>query len=89
MTILEGPYQKWRSKLARMISPNAPRVFSTPVQPGGEGLAKLATLVDAGLVKPNVDRVFDGLESAAEAMEYLQAGHARGKVVVRVRSGGL
>jgi len=43
--------------------------------------------VDGGLVKPVIDRYFDGLDSAVEALEYLQTGRARGKVVVRLGGG--
>ena len=45
----------------------------------------MARLVDDGRIKPVIDRYFDGLENAVEAFEYLQTGHARGKVVVRLR----
>jgi NADPH:quinone reductase-like Zn-dependent oxidoreductase len=46
-------------------------------------LAALASMIDAGSVKPAVDRVFP-LAEAPAAIEYLRDGQARGKVVVRV-----
>ena len=83
-TLLQGPLEKWRSRLRGLWRPEAVRVFSSPVQPDADGLARVARLVDAGLVKPVVDRYFDGLGSAVEAFEYLQTGRARGKVVIRL-----
>ena len=52
--------------------------------PDGAGLARLARHVDAGRIKPVIDRYFEGLDAAVEAFEYLEEGHAKGKVVVRV-----
>jgi NADPH:quinone reductase-like Zn-dependent oxidoreductase len=50
---------------------------------GGQ-LAEITDLIDAGIIRPVVDRVFP-FDSTDEAMAYLEAGRARGKVVVRVR----
>ena len=49
-----------------------------------ERLTKVAELVDKGVLKINVDKVFP-LEQAAEALEYLKTGHPRGKVVLKVK----
>ena len=46
-------------------------------------LHRLADLIEAGTVTPAVDRVYP-LERAAEAMRYLEAGKARGKVVITI-----
>jgi NADPH:quinone reductase-like Zn-dependent oxidoreductase len=46
-------------------------------------LAYLAALIDDGKIKPLIDRCYP-LAETAEAMRYLGAGHARGKVVVVV-----
>jgi NADPH:quinone reductase-like Zn-dependent oxidoreductase len=46
-------------------------------------LEALASLMEAGSVKPAVDRVFS-LAEAPAAIRYLREGRARGKVVVRV-----
>ena len=48
-----------------------------------EDLRSLVTLLQAGRVKPIVDRCFP-LEETAEALRYLETGHARGKVVITV-----
>jgi NADPH:quinone reductase-like Zn-dependent oxidoreductase len=44
-------------------------------------LATLADLMEAGKVKPVIDRCYQ-LSETAEAMRYLELGHARGKVVL-------
>jgi NADPH:quinone reductase-like Zn-dependent oxidoreductase len=46
-------------------------------------LAVLADLIQAGKVKPVIDRTY-ALNQLPEAMRYLEEGHARGKVVVTV-----
>jgi NADPH:quinone reductase-like Zn-dependent oxidoreductase len=47
----------------------------------GEDLATLAGWMEAGKLRPVVDRTYP-LAEAAEAMRYLEAGRARGKVIV-------
>lgn len=49
----------------------------------GEDLASLATLLHSGRLQVVVDRVFP-FEQIPAAMAYLEAGHAKGKVVVRM-----
>jgi NADPH:quinone reductase-like Zn-dependent oxidoreductase len=46
-------------------------------------LQAVADLVESGALTPVVDRTFDLVE-AADALRYLEQGHARGKVVVTV-----
>jgi len=50
----------------------------------GEQLRQIGALVEAGALRPVVDRVFP-FESTKEAMAYVDTGRARGKVVVKVR----
>ncbi len=47
----------------------------------GEQLARITALIDAGMIRPVVDRVFP-FASTKEAMAYVEAGRAKGKVVV-------
>lgn len=47
----------------------------------GEQLRAIAALVDAGTIRPVLDRVFP-FESTKDAMAYVESGRARGKVVV-------
>ena len=50
---------------------------------GGQ-LAKITSLIDKGVIRPVVDRVFP-FASTKEAMAYVETGRAKGKVVVSVR----
>lgn len=54
----------------------------------GTQLREIASLIDSGIIRPIVDRVFP-FESTKEAMAYVAAGRAKGKVVVKVRKKGL
>jgi NADPH:quinone reductase-like Zn-dependent oxidoreductase len=46
-------------------------------------LEELRTMLEAGTIKPVVDRTFP-LEEVPEAVRYLREGHALGKVVITV-----
>jgi NADPH:quinone reductase-like Zn-dependent oxidoreductase len=48
-----------------------------------EELEALAELIEAGKVTPSIDRTFP-LSDVADAIRYLEQGHARGKVVITV-----
>ena len=48
-----------------------------------EDLTILGDLMQSGKVKPVIDRTYP-LSQIAEAMRYLEAGHARGKVIITV-----
>ena len=50
----------------------------------GEQLREIARLIDAGAIHPVIDRVFP-FASTNEALAYVEAGHAKGKVVVRLK----
>jgi alcohol dehydrogenase len=50
---------------------------------GGQ-LTEITSLIDAGVIRPVVDRVFP-FASTREAMAYVEAGRAKGKVVVSLR----
>ena len=47
----------------------------------GPQLAALARLIDAGVIRPVVDRVFPFAQTQA-ALDYVETGRARGKVVI-------
>ena len=48
-----------------------------------ERLQKVAELVDQGVLRPAIDKIFP-LGQAAEALEYMRQGHHRGKVVIKM-----
>jgi alcohol dehydrogenase len=50
----------------------------------GEQLREITRLVEAGAIRAVVDKVFP-FEATNEALAYVEAGRAKGKVVVRVR----
>jgi alcohol dehydrogenase len=50
----------------------------------GDQLREIGSLLDSGIIRPVVDRVFP-FESTKEAMAYVDTGRARGKVVVKLR----
>ena len=49
-----------------------------------ERLGTLAKYVEEGKMKPQIDKVFP-LEEAKEAFRYLEEGHPRGKVVLKIK----
>ena len=49
----------------------------------GRQLREITRLVEAGVIRPVIDRVF-AFESINEAMAYVESGRAKGKVVVKV-----
>jgi alcohol dehydrogenase len=50
----------------------------------GDQLREVAALVECGAIRPVIDREF-AFEKLPEALTYLEAGRARGKVVLKVR----
>lgn len=49
----------------------------------GAQLAQIATLIEAGVIRPVVDKVFPFAQTA-EALAYVETGRAKGKVVISV-----
>ncbi|MNY65160.1 hypothetical protein D3C86_2023840 [compost metagenome] len=49
----------------------------------GEQLRMITSLIESGAIHPVVDRVFP-FPDTGEALAYVQNGHAKGKVVVRL-----
>ncbi|WP_228895359.1 NADP-dependent oxidoreductase [Acidovorax sp. Leaf73] len=50
----------------------------------GSQLREITRLVEAGVIRPVVDRVFS-FESTNDALAYVESGRAKGKVVIKVR----
>ena len=50
----------------------------------GEQLGQITKLIESGVIRPVVDKVFP-FEQTNEAMSYVEAGRAKGKVVIKVR----
>ncbi len=66
---------------AKQAKARAEYVF---MQPTGERLKNIAEAVEKGELKPVIDRVFD-LEDTKLAHDYGEEGHAKGKIVIRVK----
>ncbi|RWQ36847.1 MAG: NADP-dependent oxidoreductase [Mesorhizobium sp.] len=50
----------------------------------GEQLTKITSLVESGIIRPVIDRVFP-FEQTNEALAYIEQGRAKGKVVIKVK----
>jgi NADPH:quinone reductase-like Zn-dependent oxidoreductase len=50
----------------------------------GQQLGQITALIEAGIIKPVVDRIFPFL-ALNEAMAYVESGRAKGKVVIKVK----
>ncbi len=53
-------------------------------EPIGADLENISQLVESGVLKPVIDRVLP-FDQIKEALDHVEAGHARGKVVVHIR----
>ena len=53
------------------------------MRPDGAQLQQIAALVEAGIIKPVIDKVFP-FEQTQDALAYVETGRAKGKVVVKV-----
>ena len=54
------------------------------MHPSGAQLREIGALLDAGILRPVVDRVFPFAETA-QALAYIERGRAKGKVVIKIR----
>ena len=73
-----GPLEAW------LLSPfTSQKLGMILAELNKDDLATLAALMESGKVTPVIDRTYK-LSEAAEALRYLEKGHARGKVVVTV-----
>jgi len=50
----------------------------------GSQLGKITQLIEADIIKPVIDKVFP-FEQSNEAMTYVESGHTKGKVVIKVK----
>jgi NADPH:quinone reductase-like Zn-dependent oxidoreductase len=76
---LEIPLQAW------ILSPFMSQKFGMMLaELNKNDLAVLADLTQSGKITPVIDRTYK-LNQAAEALRYLETGHARGKVVLNVQ----
>jgi len=75
----------WKPLQGWLVSPFTRQKFVTIfAELNREDLGTLASLMQSGKVTPVIDRTYK-LSEAAEALRYLERGHARGKVVVTMQ----
>ena len=63
------------------------KLSNVSAKPNLKDLAFVKGLIEAGKIKPVIDRCYP-LSEAAEAFRYLGEGHARGKIVITVTADG-
>jgi NADPH:quinone reductase-like Zn-dependent oxidoreductase len=68
---------------AMMLSRLKRHLRPLTTQPNQADLQFVAQLLEAGKIRPVIDRTFP-LSEAPEAIRYLTAGHARGKIIITV-----
>ena len=79
--LLASVFQPPDAERARKFGVRGAFVWS---RPNGNELAEIATLIDSGNLKVVLDRILP-LSEARRAHELSQNGHARGKIVLRVK----
>ena len=50
----------------------------------GAQLGKITTLIESGIIKPVLDKIFP-FEETNEALSYVESGRAKGKVVIKIK----
>jgi len=50
----------------------------------GPQLREIAALVELGVIRPVVDRIFP-FEATNDALAYVETGRAKGKVVIKIK----
>jgi NADPH:quinone reductase-like Zn-dependent oxidoreductase len=71
-----------RIAMAGLLSRIGRKVFTFVAKLNHDDLAFIRSLVESGKVRPVIDRIYP-LDEIGVAIAYVEAGHVRGKVVVR------
>jgi NADPH:quinone reductase-like Zn-dependent oxidoreductase len=69
------------NKYAKKLNVNFTFLF---MRAEGNQLSQITKLIESGIIKPVIDKVFP-FEQTNDAMAYVEAGRAKGKVVVKVK----
>jgi alcohol dehydrogenase len=70
-------------KATRLAKKHAVRFEYLFMRPDGLQLAEIAKLLEGGVIKPVIDKVYP-LDQVKDALAYSESGHATGKVVIQV-----
>ena len=55
------------------------------VEPNANQLDEITSLIEGGMIRPVIDKIFD-LNKCLDALLYLKKGHAKGKVVIKMKT---
>jgi NADPH:quinone reductase-like Zn-dependent oxidoreductase len=89
LIVIGGSAGRWidglgRANKARVLSPFvSQRLHPFLTKWNKQDLHIVTDLIEAGQVTPVIDQTYP-LEEAAEAIRYLEGGHARGKIVITI-----
>jgi NADPH:quinone reductase-like Zn-dependent oxidoreductase len=79
---LPSMFRRFRCNLQNLVRPGStPRIFQVLVTPNGERLQYVMDLLSNNTIQAVIDRTFP-LDQASAAFQYLEQGHANGKVVI-------
>jgi NADPH:quinone reductase-like Zn-dependent oxidoreductase len=90
LVAIGAPAGRWLAPATRLLKAAALSPFGRKrfvpfvAKPDPRALALLADLTQAGTIAPVIDRRYP-LEDASQAVGHVEAGHARGKVVIQIR----
>ena len=76
-------YSLMSRKVNRIAKDRGARYSFLFVRPDGAQLAQIGRIIDTGSIRPVIDRVFP-FDETKEALDYLETGRAKGKVVVQM-----
>ncbi|TDX86116.1 NADP-dependent oxidoreductase [Epilithonimonas xixisoli] len=54
------------------------------MQANGTQLAEIGKLIEAGIIKPIIDKIFP-FEQTNDALDYVESGRAKGKVIIKIK----
>ena len=54
------------------------------MQANGNQLAEIGKLIEAGIIKPVIDKIFP-FEQTNDALKYVESGRAKGKVIIKIK----
>lgn len=54
------------------------------MKPSGKQLKVIADLIEAGKIKPIIDKAFS-FDDAQKAMKYAESGRAKGKIILKIK----